>query len=279
MNDQQSVQELSVRAEQPIVFRSTSEETAVGAFMGGMLGAMGPLILSGLVGHVGTLLGRFCGGYPTLGGSVVTWLLFWFLPLWMLTSLKPLWRLVTGAVAGAVYVGMLQWHIHQRDIGDFYPWILTALPFGIVLGTMFEPLRLAKGGTTATYVDRGITITSGFITYGNRAEMFLMIGYILGMIADLVSLGRPRIGATFGGLLGGGVSALTTSSVVAWRGDVQVADLFLGSVWNIAWACTTLGALTGAVSGCWAALIRERQQARRLLLIATDRGDRRTPAD
>jgi len=152
--------------------------------------------------------------------------------------------------------------INSRDLGAFYPWILAALPFGIVLRAFFEPIRLAHGGSTEDYAARGVTVAGGMIGFGNRSAVFLAAGFVLGMIADALALGRQRIGAVVAGLLGGGLSALAFSSIVAWRGDVNVAELFFGSAWNIAWACTAVGAATGAASGWWAGWLREKQQQR-----------------
>jgi hypothetical protein len=265
----QSTPGASLKNKRPIEFRSLSEEVAVGAVMGCLIGSVGTMILSGLVGAVGAGIGsRF--GRPMLVGSIVVWLAFWVLPLMFLMSLRPWWRFVAVISAGAAYLALFQWHIHQRDIGTFYPWVLTAVPFGIVLGTFFEPIRLAHGGSTEDYVQRGITVTEGMIAYGNGRAFILACGCILGLVADVFSFGRPRIGAMLGGLLGGGLFALASSSMVASRGDTSVASLFLGSNWNIAWAGTALGAVTGAVSGWWAALIRETQQRRLQLLLEND---------
>jgi hypothetical protein len=270
MAPEEPTPEALVENQRPIEFRSTSEEVAVGALMGSLFASGATLMLSGLVGAVGAAVGNLIG-WPTLVGSLFVWLAFWVLPLAFIMPVRPVWRFLAATVAGAAYLALFQWYIHQRDIGTFYPWILTALPFGIVLGAFFEPIRLARGGSTEGYVDRGLTVAGGIVAYGNRNAMFLAAGYFLGLIADIFSLGRHRIGAAMGGLLGGGLTALAFSSLVAWRGDVSVADLFLGSVWNIAWAGTALGAGTGALSGCWAGLIRERQQQRHDHLLDVER--------
>lgn len=251
-----------VQTDRPIEFRSTSEEVAVGALMSGIVGSVAALILGGFVGAAGAGIGKALSGWPILGGSLLIWLAFWVLPISMLMSVKPWWRFVAVLAAGAACVFAIQWHIQYRDIGTFYRWILTALPLGIVWGIFFEPLRLARGGSTKMYVNRGISVVGGIPVYGNRDAPFLFVGFCLGLIADIVSLGQKRVGAVLGGLISGGLIALASSSVVAWRGDTTVASLFFGSAWNIAWGCAALGAFTGAISGWCAALIRERQEQR-----------------
>lgn len=230
----------------PIEFRSTSEEVAVGTVYGNVIGGMAALVVGGFVGALGARVGRSFG-YPSLVGSAVIWLTFWVLPLAGLMRIRPVMRFLVTVLAGAGFLALLQWRIGQRDIGQFYPWILSALPFGIVLGTFFEPIRLASDGGTETYT-------------GRRSEWFLTIGFVLSLIADIFAAGQKRLGATISGFLGGGLSALAFSAVVASRGNVTVAELFFGSVWNIAWAATALGALTGAISGQIAGSIRERQE-------------------
>ena len=52
---------------------------------------------------------------------------------------------------------------------------------------------------------------------------------------------------------------------------MNVADLFFGSVWNIAWAGAALGALTGGLTGWWAQSIREEQERRHQQLLENAR--------
>src|SRR5262249_46254486 len=156
-------------------------EVAVGALMGCGVGSVAASIPGALVGAVGASLGsRF--GWPMLVGSLVVWFVFWVLPLMVLMPKRPWWRFLAVLGAGAAYLALFQWHVHQRDLGTFYPWILAVLPFGIVLGTSFEPLRLAHGGSTEEYVNRGVTIAGGAVAYGDRAALILATGSILGLI-------------------------------------------------------------------------------------------------
>jgi hypothetical protein len=274
-----STADLSVGSKRPYEFRSVSEEVAVGALLGSWLPAVGSLVFGGLIGFVGTRLGRSLGGWPDLGGSALVWLTCWLLPLWILLPVRPWWRFAVAAAAGALYLTILVWHIGYRDIGELYPWILATLPMAIVLGTFYEPIRLAHGGSTERYDDRGISVAGGVVAYGNRLGIFLTAASVLALLADLLSLGRQRLAAPLAGFLAGGLAALGTSSIVAWRGDVQVAELFFGSAWNIAWACTALGAVTGAVSGWRAVLIHERQHQLHQQLREVDSPDQATASE
>jgi hypothetical protein len=240
-----------------VEFRSITEEVAVGTLVGGWLGSFVAMLFGAIVGALGAKLGNLCG-LPALTGSTLVVALFWLIPLWVLISPRPLWRFVVFCAVGLIWISLLQWHVHERDIGAFYPWVVMALPFGIVLGAYVETIRLARGGSTKCYRDPGGNLTGAVLGYGNNAYI-LAAGGVVGLIADILSLGCKRFGAPISGLLAGGLTALTAALVVAWRGhgDEGVSELCFGSVWYIVWAGTALGAINGAISGHWARRIRE----------------------
>jgi hypothetical protein len=249
-------------ARRPIEFRSTTEEAAVGSVMGGMLGSLGAAFVGGLVGAIGATIGQRCGGWSMLGGTLAVWGMVWVLPVSILLARRPVWRFLAVVAAGALYPALLVWFIGHRDLGTFYPWVLAALPLGIVLGVVSEPVRLAHGGSTEQCARRGLILAGGVAFYGNHNAAFLVVGYMLGLVGEVLSLGHERPGAAIAGLLGGGAVALAVSSLVAWRGDTAVAEWFFGSKWNIAWAGAAVGAMAGAIGGWRAASIRERQRQR-----------------
>lgn len=254
--------EESIQSQRPVEFRSTSEEVAAGVLVGGLIGATSALFFGALVGLGGYQIGEACGGWGVVGGAVVVWLLYWIAPVYLLLPLMPWWRFALVLLGGTVYLVAMQWHIQNRDIGDLYRWILTALPFGIVLGTIFEPLRLAEGGDTKFYAERSLMVTSYSVAYGNNKEYLLAIAAIIGAIAQIASAGSERIAAALSGLVAGALIALGPSALLSWRGDVAVADLFFGSAWNIAWACTVISATAGAVGGYVSAVRHEEQSYR-----------------
>jgi hypothetical protein len=236
--------------------------------MGGIFGSMAGLVLGAIIGAMGARIGKQFG-VPTLFGAVSIWLAFCVVPLLLCKAFKPAWRFLAYIGVGAAYLTLLHWHIDRRDLGEFFPWSLSALAFGIVLGTFLEPIRLARGGSTEGYASRGVMVGGGFMAYGNRNALFLAVGFVLGFAADIVSLGRQRVGATIGGLLGGAISAFAFSVILASFCDSGAAYLFFGSVWNITRAGTVLGAISGAASGFLTALIREQQERIRLHLFAS----------
>src|SRR5262245_18288447 len=122
MTHDQLPPEKAIESQRPLEFRSNTEEAAVGALMGCMYGSMAALVLGGFVGALGANLANRVGIAHEIGGSVFIWIMFCALPL-ALMKVRIWWLCFTCLTLGAGCLFFLQNHIHQRDIGAFYPWI------------------------------------------------------------------------------------------------------------------------------------------------------------
>jgi hypothetical protein len=250
---------INIRADanDPPVFKSVIEEVSAGSMTGALLGGMSVLLLAGILGRVGEKLSESGGFSGPLGGSVVIWTLYLFLPLLLILKRRHWLLVVVFSLIGAAYLWGLHTRVDRKDIGIFYPWILSALPFGICLGTFFEPIRLARGGNADEYKDKPRVFVSSSLIYFGKHNQLTMIATVL---ADIVSaLNRQRLGAVLAGALGGGLVAGLFGALVAWRGDATVAELF-GSSWNIAYVTAGMGILSGGFAGFFSWSIREKQQ-------------------
>jgi hypothetical protein len=244
----QSFDPKNIRADanEPPVFKSVIEEVCAGSMTGALLGGVAVLILAGILGRVGEKLSESAGFSGTLGGCIVIWTLYLLLPLLLMLKRRNWLLIAVFSLVGAAYLWGLHLRIDRKDIGIFYPWILSALPFGICLGTFFEPIRLARGGNADEYKDKPRVFVSSSLIYLGKHNQLTMIATVL---ADIVSaLNRQRPGAVLAGALGGGLVAGLFGALVAWRGDATVADLF-GSSWNIAYMAAGLGILSGGFAG------------------------------
>lgn len=243
--------ESSIAVERPFDF-STGQEVAFGALFGAWAGSVGFTVLGGLIGLFGASFGKLVANEPIIGGWTFLMALLWLPALALALSTSTYLRFGFAIGVGAIWVMIGQWYIGNKDIGDFYRWILVALPMGVVFGTCAEVLWLAHGGKIS--VDPN---------YSHRAGATILLPLLLNMVAILLTLGRRRYTPAISGLLAGGLGAAPASAIVAWRGDAQVADLFFGSVWNIAWAFIAIGAVAGLIAGWLSVQIHERQETLR----------------
>ncbi len=251
---------------QGVVFHSIIEEVCAGTMHGATLGGMAVLLLGGIVGRLGEKAGEQIGVSGTVTGCLTIWCLFGCLPLFLVRSVGRWYDRLVVLSAGGLYLWALHFWIGGRDIGRFYPWILSALPFGISLGTFYEPIRLARGGETESYRD-----APGFAReiYSYRGNHLREIALFVAALVSIIN--RNRLGAMLGGALCGGLVAFGVCAFVVWRGDNNVAQLFFGSLWTIAYAGTSVGVIAGGSSGLIAWSIRNQQEQRLAKALESDR--------
>lgn len=201
------------------------------SLVGGLLAAFASALVGGLAAQAGGQWGEFG---ISLGGAVGTAFAGVCLPLALARSLRPWHRTGAWCLAGLLFALMLDRYIPPRFDWSMYRWALGGTPFGILLGSYCEPIRLVRGGK---------------IEATGKGQIFVDIAVILASVVKLL-YGR-HVGSVLAGMVGGTLGGFWVSTIVAGVGGKEAGE-WLGSYLVIPMCGALLGALGGSCGG-WAA--------------------------